>query len=90
MNSTRTSGAAAAVNARFGGNFPPVNQQTIIEFRRREGLTQLNLARALGVTVAAIGHWEKGLREPKGASLRLIQLALRHGITRLLSEGDHD
>ena len=34
------------------------------ELRRREGITQTELARALQVSVGAVGNWESGKRNP--------------------------
>ena len=81
-----TSGAAAAVARRFGGGWPRITPENILDLRKREGLTQQSLANALGVTVTAVSFWERGTRTPRGASLRLLQLASLHGIERLLRD----
>ena len=47
--------------------------QKLIALRRRDGLTQTGLARAVGVTRQAVYLWEKGLSYPEAEAL----LALR-------------
>ena len=42
------------------------------ELRRREGITQAELARALEVSVGAVGNWESGKRTPDIRTLHRI------------------
>lgn len=46
--------------------------QTIRELRERAGMTQLQLAAALGVTPGAVYNWERGRNEPKASQLRAM------------------
>lgn len=46
---------------------PPPQERR--ELRTATGLTQQELADAVGVTRAAISQWEKGVRTPRGALL---------------------
>ena len=39
-------------------------KERLKELRRREGITQTELARALQVSVGAVGNWESGKRKP--------------------------
>ncbi|NEO32661.1 MAG: helix-turn-helix transcriptional regulator [Symploca sp. SIO3C6] len=41
------------------------NQLTLAKLRERAGLTQRQLADALGVTNVTISSWERGLKEPR-------------------------
>lgn len=41
--------------------------------RKRLGLTQVELAEKLGVSVHAVRKWEQGQRQIKGAALKLLQ-----------------
>lgn len=38
---------------------------TLAKLRQRSGLTQRQLADALGVTVGTISDWERGIKEPR-------------------------
>jgi transcriptional regulator with XRE-family HTH domain len=46
------------------------------ELRKNLGLSQRELAAAVGVSEAAIGHWERGIRHPRGEHLRRYVEAL--------------
>lgn len=47
--------------------------------RRRLGLTQLQFANRLGVSVQAVYYWERGLRTPTGLyAATLDELARQH------------
>lgn len=41
------------------------NQLTLKKLRERAGLTQRQLADALGVTIVTISSWERGVKEPR-------------------------
>lgn len=47
-------------------------QYKLKELRRREGITQAELARALQVSVGAVGNWESGKRTPDVRMLHRI------------------
>ena len=47
--------------------------------RKRAGLTQTDVAKALGVTVSAVCQWENGLTTPTGK--RLPEIAKLYGCT---------
>ena len=52
-----------------------ITKNTIKEFRKKEGLTQVKLANLCNVTVDAVRKWESGERAVKGpAELVLTQL----------------
>lgn len=47
--------------------------ESIARLRARLGLTQSEMARALGVRQQTISEWETGRYTPRGASLRMLQ-----------------
>ncbi|MCH5196075.1 MAG: helix-turn-helix transcriptional regulator [Oscillospiraceae bacterium] len=58
----------------------------IKELRIQNGLTQAQLAKALGVTSAAVGNYEQGISFPKETVLRKLFNALNCTPNELLSE----
>jgi DNA-binding transcriptional regulator YiaG len=45
-------------------DLPPLHKRQ--EIRTSAGLSVTQLGAAVGVSAASIGHWETGLREPRG------------------------
>lgn len=48
--------------------------ESIQELRRRLGLTQQQLADALGVRQQTVSEWETGVYRPRGASARMLRV----------------
>jgi len=48
--------------------------QLLKELRLEKNLTQGQLAKKIGYSEAIIGHWEKGIREPKLNSIKALAL----------------
>jgi putative transcriptional regulator len=53
---------------------PPLNPQQLQQLRQQLGMTQLGLARVLGVSESAVSLWEAGKRRPRGPAHRLLTL----------------
>src|ERR1700756_4950262 len=53
----------------------------IRELRLREGASQAVFARYLNVTTGLISQWERGEKRPQGASVKLLSLVARSGLT---------
>ena len=53
--------------------------ERIFELRKDAGLSQIKLAKAIGVTQKAIDFWEKGINEPKASYI--IKLARYFGVS---------
>jgi transcriptional regulator with XRE-family HTH domain len=56
-----------------------VIQLNLAALRKKKGLTQADLAAAIGVSTSAVGNWEAGLRRPRYESL--LRLASVLGVT---------
>jgi transcriptional regulator with XRE-family HTH domain len=46
--------------------------KTLKEWREERGVTQLDVAFAIGVTPATVANWESGRSEPKARHLRAL------------------
>lgn len=52
----------------------------IREIRLREKASQAVFARYLNVTTGLVSQWERGEKQPRGASLKLLTLVARKGL----------
>ncbi|MEZ4266913.1 MAG: helix-turn-helix domain-containing protein [Myxococcota bacterium] len=50
----------------------------IADLRAFVGLTQVQFAAALGISVRTLQGWEQGRRQPEGPSVALLRIAARH------------
>lgn len=50
----------------------------IAALRRFVGLTQVDFARAMGISVHTLRNWEQGRRHPEGPAIALLRIAARH------------
>ncbi|MGA7617671.1 MAG: helix-turn-helix domain-containing protein [Thermoanaerobaculia bacterium] len=50
----------------------------IVALRRFVGLTQVDFARAMGISVHTLRNWEQGRRHPEGPAVALLRIAARH------------
>ncbi|MDC8445746.1 MAG: helix-turn-helix domain-containing protein [Nitrosomonas sp.] len=50
----------------------------IIYARQKSGLSQVEFAKLLGVSVRTLQEWEQGRRQPSGAAKKLVEIAQRH------------
>jgi len=59
----------------------PMKPEEIRAIRLREGASQAVFARYLNVTTGLVSQWERGERHPQGASLKLLALVKKNGLT---------
>ena len=62
----------------------PVEDMTpeqIRELRLRERASQAVFARYLNVTTSLVSQWEPGEKRPRGASLKLLTLVAKNGLS---------
>lgn len=59
----------------------PLSPADIRALREREGASQAVFARYLNVTPGLVSQWERGEKHPQGASLKLLSLVQRHGLS---------
>ena len=62
----------------------PVEEMTpeqIRQLRLREHASQAVFARYLNVTTGLVSQWERGQKRPRGASLKLLALVAKNGLS---------
>ena len=59
----------------------PFSPAEIKSLREREGTSQAVFARYLNVTTGLVSQWERGEKRPQGATLKLLSLVARSGLT---------
>jgi putative transcriptional regulator len=72
---------SAAISARLRkrlmqGQFD--SGEDVVALRRFVGLTQMQFAQAMGISVHTLRNWEQGRRRPDGPGLALLRIAARH------------
>lgn len=56
----------------------------IVEIRRRQGMSQAELARRLGVESCRLSHWERGSHQPSLWQVAELAAALEAGLEELI------
>jgi putative transcriptional regulator len=59
----------------------PLSADEIRTLRLREGASQSVFARYLNVTTSLVSQWERGEKHPRGASLKMLALVAKNGLT---------
>ncbi len=62
----------------------PLSADDICEIRNRECMSQAVFARYLNVTTGLVSQWERGVKCPSGASLKLLNIVKNKGIEAIL------
>ena len=55
--------------------------EDIRALRLRENVSQVVFARHLNVTPGLVSQWERGAKRPRGASLKLLTLVAKNGLS---------
>ena len=50
----------------------------IVALRKFVGLSQVQFAQAVGISVHTLRNWEQGRRRPEGPAIALLRIAARH------------
>ncbi len=50
----------------------------VVALRKFVGLSQLDFAKAMGISVHTLRNWEQDRRKPEGPALALLRVAARH------------
>ncbi len=59
---------------------PKLDAEKIREIRKNNHVSQSVFAAYMGVTKSTVTQWEQGLKKPRGASLKLLDLVSRKGL----------
>jgi putative transcriptional regulator len=62
----------------------PISPEEIRALRERANLSQAALARVLNLTVGYLSQLERGVKEPKGPSLALLNIVRNKGLEAIL------
>jgi len=57
-----------------------LSTQEIAEVRKKAGASQAVFASYLNVTVGLVSQWERGEKQPRGPSLKLLALVQKKGL----------
>jgi putative transcriptional regulator len=57
-----------------------LSAKEIAEVRKEAGVSQAVFAHYLNVTVGLVSQWERGEKQPRGASLKLLSLVRKKGL----------
>lgn len=61
----------------------PLTAEEIRNLRERENVSQVVFAHYLNVTKGIISQWERGEKKPSGASLKLLSLVDKKGLSAI-------
>jgi putative transcriptional regulator len=62
---------------------PDMSPEEIVALRNTEGLTRDRMAAFLNVAPSTVSQWERGVRRPTGAALKLLHVVKHNGVAAL-------
>lgn len=62
----------------------------LAQIRKERGLTQREVAQAIGFRTSAVGNYETGIREPNASTLKKLAAVLKCTVDELLADDDDD
>ena len=62
----------------------PLKPEEIRNLRERENVSQVVFAHYLNVTKGIVSQWERGIKSPSGASLKLLSLVEKNGLSAII------
>lgn len=60
-----------------GGKRVQLKASPVVEARQKLGLSQVEFAKLLGVSLRTLQEWEQGRRQPSGPAQSLLKIALQ-------------
>jgi len=83
---TRGQKAPARVTVLRAPDPPPAfSPKKVLGLRRRFGMTQMQFARLINVSVKSVEGWEQGKRKPGGPTRRLLQLFENESVVSIIA-----
>ncbi len=71
-------GPISAVTERPRGRIDRIDPESVGAVRTKLRLSQKAFSSVLGISMATLGNWEQGRRQPTGAARVLLRVAAKH------------
>jgi putative transcriptional regulator len=78
LQSVREAGAYLRGNHKAAARVDRISPDSISAVRAKLGLSQMQFARAFGISIDTLQNWEQGRRQPTGAAKVLLRVAAKH------------
>jgi putative transcriptional regulator len=75
--------AKALLGPNAQSRVPEMSPEEIVALRKTEGLTRDRMAAFLNVATSTVSQWERGVRRPTGAALKLLHVVKHNGVAAL-------
>jgi putative transcriptional regulator len=78
LEGVREAGAYLRGSRKAVARVDRISADSIAAIRTRLGLSQVQFARAIGISLDTLQNWEQGRRKPTGPAKVLLKVAARH------------